>query len=66
MVYIRQKTRKKAGAKQMDFLNFQIGKKQIHDFATVIYADVFEYINNHQEEYEKFLKDELNKGDEKK
>lgn len=50
----------------MDFLNFQIGKKQIHDFATVIYADVFEYINNHQEEYEKFLKDELNKGDEKK
>ena len=50
----------------MDFLNFQIDKKQIHEFATTIYADVFEYINNHQEEYEKFLQDELYKGGEEK
>lgn len=37
--------------------DIKISKEQAQEFATAIYADIAEYIKNHQAEYQKFLAD---------
>lgn len=37
---------------------YELNPKQARQFAYVIYKDIAEYIANHQEEYEEFLKNE--------
>lgn len=38
--------------------NYVISKKQSTEFAQAIFASIREYVQNHQEEYEQFLRDE--------
>jgi len=42
----------------MDFTDFNISKKQAEEFAKAIFADIENYVNEHLEEFEEFLKEE--------
>lgn len=42
----------------MDFSNFKMSDKQVREFAKAIFADIAAYIEEHQKEYEEFLKSE--------
>lgn len=44
----------------MDFTEFNIGKKQAEEFAKAIFADIESYVETHRQEYEKFLQSERN------
>lgn len=46
----------------MDFYEYKIGKKQAEEFAKAIFADIDDFINEHFEEYEEFLKAEETKN----
>lgn len=38
--------------------DFVVNQKQSKEFARAIFASIREYVQNHQEEYEQFLRDE--------
>ena len=42
----------------MDFTDFNISNKQAEEFAKAIFADIENYVNEHLEEFEEFLKEE--------
>lgn len=39
--------------------NFRLSKQQIRELALAVYPDIAEYVRTHQQEYELFLKQEL-------
>lgn len=39
--------------------NFRLSKQQIRELALAVYQDIAEYVRTHQQEYELFLKQEL-------
>lgn len=42
----------------MDWADYRMSQKQIHEFATAIFSDIDAYVQAHQEEFEKFLREE--------
>lgn len=42
---------------------FIISQKQAHAFAVAVFADIRAYCETHQDEFEKFLKSEQEKGE---
>jgi len=42
---------------------FIISQKQAHAFAVAVFADIRAYCETHQDEFEKFLKSEREKGE---
>ena len=52
----------------MDYSNFRMSEKQVQEFAKAVFADIAAYVEEHQKEYEEFLKSEkgLDMKDEQK
>ncbi len=42
----------------MDFDKYIIGENQIREFALSIFADIDDYIQTHEQEFQEFLKNE--------